>query len=197
MDELMLMEYLKSKGMDEQGFMNQFKEFMINHERGSFRDSRTSFNRGHYPKELEAYEGWDKHITGKRGYYPEYDRSNIRMNRGMSDEFSGNHFIPSEAEYLVSSMYHTENGRRYAGEKYDLDKAKEVCERYKGFLPSTVTHVDVYVAINAQYHDYANLFKSWFGDRIDHKIIESAIVFWFKDEDNPGTAKLVNYFRER
>lgn len=45
--------------------------------------------------------------------------------------------------------------------------------------------------------DYANLFKSWFGDRIDHKVIESAIVFWFKDEDNPGTAKLVNYFREK
>lgn len=67
----------------------------------------------------------------------------------------------------------------------------------ESFLPSTVTPVDVYVAINAQYHDYANLFKSWFGDRIDHKVIESAIVFWFKDEDNPGTAKLVNYFREK
>lgn len=64
-----------------------------------------------------------------------------------------------------------------------------------GFLPSTVNPVDV--AINAQYHDYANLFKSWFGDRIDHKVIESAIVFWFKDEDNPGTTKLVNYFREK
>lgn len=66
------------------------------------------------------------------------------------------------------------------------------------FVGSIVrTPVDVYVAINAQYHDYSNLFKSWFGDRIDHKVIESAIVFWFKDEDNPGTTKLVKYFREK
>lgn len=194
MDELMLMEYLKSKGMDEQSFMDKFKEFVSNHNRSSYRgSSRTSFNRGQYPEGLEAYEGWDRHITGRKGYMPEYNRGGIRMDRGMSDE----HFIPSEAEYIVSEMYHTENGRRYTGEKYDFEKAKEVCERYRGFLPSTVTPVDVYVAINAQYHDYANLFKSWFGDRIDHKVIESAIVFWFKDEDNPGTAKLVNYFREK
>ncbi len=194
MDELMLMEYLKSKGMDEQSFMDKFKEFVSNHNRSSYRgSSRTSFNRGQYPEGLEAYEGWDRHITGRKGYMPEYNRGGIRMDRGMSDE----HFISSEAEYIVSEMYHTENGRRYTGEKYDFEKAKEVCERYRGFLPSTVTPVDVYVAINAQYHDYANLFKSWFGDRIDHKVIESAIVFWFKDEDNPGTAKLVNYFREK
>lgn len=198
MDELMLMEYLKSKGMDEQGFMDKFKEFMTNHNRDSYRgSSRTSFNRGHHPEGLESFEGWDRHISERNGIMPEYNRGSIRMNRGMSDEFSGEHFIPSEAEYIVSEMYHTENGRRYTGEKYDFEKAKEVCERYRGFLPSTVNPVDVYVAINAQYHDYANLFKSWFGDRIDHKVIESAIVFWFKDEDNPGTTKLVNYFREK
>lgn len=198
MDELMLMEYLKSKGMDEQSFMDKFKEFMSNHNRSSYRgSSRTSFNRGQYPEGLEAYEGWDRHITGRKGHMPEYNRGGIRMDRGMSGEFSGEHFLPSEAEYIVSEMYHTENGRRYTGEKYDFEKAKEVCERYRGFLPSTVTPVDVYVAINAQYHDYANLFKSWFGDRIDHKVIESAIVFWFKDEDNLGTTKLVNYFREK
>lgn len=198
MDELMLMEYLKSKGMDDQGFMDKLREFMNKHDRSSYRDSlRTSFDKGQHPEGLEAYEGWDRHITGRKGHMPEYNRGGIRMDRGMSGEFSGEHFLPSEAEYIVSEMYHTENGRRYTGEKYDFEKAKEVCERYRGFLPSTVTPVDVYVAINAQYHDYANLFKSWFGDRIDHKVIESAIVFWFKDEDNLGTAKLVNYFREK
>lgn len=199
MDELMLMEYLKKQGIDEQGFMDKFKEFMVNHNRGSYNrgSSRTSFNRGHYPEGLEPFEGWDRHITGKKDFMSDFNRGDIRMDRGMSDEYSNEHFIPSEAQYIVSEMYHTENGRRYTGEKYDFEKAKEVCERYRGFLPSTVTPVDVYVAINAQYHDYVNLFKSWFGDRIDHKVIESAIVFWFKDEDNPGTAKLVNYFREK
>jgi hypothetical protein len=40
-----------------------------------------------------------------------------------------------------------------------------------------------YVAINAQYHDYAKLFEEWFGGNIDNKVFESAITFWFKDVD--------------
>lgn len=36
---------------------------------------------------------------------------------------------------------------------------------------------DVYVAINAQYHDYAKLFEEWFGGNIDNKVFESAITF--------------------
>lgn len=35
----------------------------------------------------------------------------------------------------------------------------------------------MYVAINSQYHDYVELFKSWFGDNVDQKIIESAIKY--------------------
>ena len=60
----------------------------------------------------------------------------------------------------------------------------------------TVTHADVYVAINAQYHDYCELFKSWFGDGIEQKIIESAVIFWFKDDDYKDGFKLWNYFKE-
>ena len=41
-----------------------------------------------------------------------------------------------------------ENSRKYVGEKSDITKAKEVCERYRGIIPHTVTHADVYVAIN-------------------------------------------------
>ena len=52
---------------------------------------------------------------------------------------------------------------------------------------------DVYVAINSQYHDYAELFKSWFGDGIEQKIVESAIVFWFKDADCKAENKVVKY----
>lgn len=44
----------------------------------------------------------------------------------------------------------------------------------------------VYVAINAQYHDYAKLFEEWFGGNIDNKVFESAIIFWFKDVDFDG-----------
>ena len=137
-----------------------------------------------------------------------------RYNRGMRDSMRGDedmyrmmrymrhsmnedeHFDESEAKYIVSNMYHTENGRKYTGEKFDMHKAKEICERYRGILLTSVTPADVYVAINSQYHDYAELFKNWFGNDIEQKIVESAIVFWFKDADAKSENKLVNYFRE-
>lgn len=77
-----------------------------------------------------------------------------------------------------------------------MTKAKEVCERYRGILAQSITHADVYVAINSHYHDYCELFKAWFGDNIDQKIIESAIIFWFKDDDYEEGSKLWNYFKE-
>lgn len=52
---------------------------------------------------------------------------------------------------------------------------------------------DVYVAINAQYHDYAKLFEEWFGGNIDNRVFESAITFWFKDVDFDGD-KVWEYF---
>lgn len=45
-------------------------------------------------------------------------------------------------------------------------------------------------------HDYAELFKSWFGDGIEQKIVESAIVFWFKDADCKAENKVVEYLGE-
>ena len=141
------------------------------------------------------------------------ERFSDRYNRGMRDSMrdddmykmmrymresmrGGEHLEESEAEHLVSDMYHTENGRKYTGEKFDMHKAKEICERYRGILPTSVTPADVYVAINSQYHDYAELFKNWFGNDIEQKVVESAIVFWFKDADAKSENKLVEYFRE-
>lgn len=71
--------------------------------------------------------------------------------------------------------------------------AHEICERYKEVLPNDVEPCDVYVAINAQYHDYAKLFEEWFGSNIDNKVFESAITFWFKDVDFDGD-KVWEYF---
>lgn len=119
------------------------------------------------------------------------------MMKAMKSHYSGDeHFNESYARYLVSNMHHTENGRKYVGEKFDMTKAKEVCERYRGILAQSITHADVYVAINSHYHDYCELFKAWFGDNIDQKIIESAIIFWFKDDDYEEGSKLWNYFKE-
>lgn len=66
-------------------------------------------------------------------------------------------------------------------------------KRYKEVLPNDVEPCDVYVAINAQYHDYAKLFEEWFGGNIDNKVFESAITFWFKDVDFDGD-KVWEYF---
>ena len=109
---------------------------------------------------------------------------------------SGAHMNEIEAKEVVSEMYHIEGGRKYIGEKFDMYKAKEVCERYRGLIPTSITVCDVYVAINSQYHDYAELFKSWFGDNIEQKIVESAIMFWFRDADSKAENKVVKYFKE-
>lgn len=85
------------------------------------------------------------------------------------------------------------DNKKYIGEKYDMNKAHEICERYKEVLPNDVEPCDVYVAINAQYHDYAKLFEEWFGGNIDNKVFESAITFWFKDVDFDGD-KVWEYF---
>lgn len=59
-----------------------------------------------------------------------------------------------------------------------------------------VTYADVYVALNAQYHDYCELLKVWFDDNIDTKVVESAINFWFKNDDyKSGDNKVYKYFR--
>ena len=76
------------------------------------------------------------------------------------------------------------------------DIAKEVAERYRGIIPQSATYADVYVALNAQYHDYCELLKAWFGDNIDNKVVESAVSFWFKDDDYKGGNKVYKYFRE-
>ena len=109
---------------------------------------------------------------------------------------SGAHMNEIEAKEVVSGMYHIEGGRKYIGEKFDMYKAKEIYERYRGLIPTSTTVCDVYVAINSQYHDYAELFKSWFGDGIEQKIVESAIMFWFKDADSKAENKVVKYFKE-
>lgn len=65
------------------------------------------------------------------------------------------------------------------------------------FIDNEVTVWDVYVALNAQAHDYSALYHQWFSDNevVKDKIIESAIVFWFKDEDH-SKGKVWDYFDE-
>lgn len=45
-------------------------------------------------------------------------------------------------------------------------------------------------------HNCSELFKSWFGEDIDQKVIEAAILYWFKDNDCKSNSKLWNHFKE-
>jgi hypothetical protein len=101
--------------------------------------------------------------------------------------------LTQEQQNMLLKMYHVKDNKKYIGEKYDMNKAHEICERYKEVLPNDVEPCDIYVAINAQYHDYAKLFEEWFGGNIDNKVFESAITFWFKDVDFDGD-KVWEYF---
>lgn len=81
---------------------------------------------------------------------------------------------------------------------YPSEKMTNSIDEQIAFLQSQkqaidVESCDVYVAINAQYHDYAKLFEEWFGGNIDNKVFESAITFWFKDVDFDGD-KVWEYF---
>lgn len=52
------------------------------------------------------------------------------------------------------------------------------------------------ITLNAQYHDYCELFEKWFGKgNFDDMIFESAIGFWFDDVDF-GEDKFWKYFNE-
>lgn len=75
------------------------------------------------------------------------------------DNDEDEHFNKQEAKQIVDGMYHVKDGKKYVGEKYDMRKAEEVCEKYKHKLEGDVDVADMYVAINAQFHDYNELFE--------------------------------------
>ena len=227
MNELMLMNYLKSKGMDnmsEQEFVHKFRDFIHKHGNTSYMRYHNDIDDWDYPTEDMKYRrGRSPMRRSQLGYYDmyaEYPEYAVHSERKYGNPYGGfnmmqddaeyyphntmmgvkgivdNHFNEHNAKYIVETMYHIENGRKHVGEKFNINKAKEVYEKYKGVIPHDVTIADIYVAINAQYHDYEELFKSWFGSNIESKIIESAIIFWFKDSDYKKGFKLMEYFKE-
>lgn len=194
MDELMMYEYLKNKQIEDKEFLDKFKSFMGQHK--SYMRNQKEYPYASYREDYEM-EDWypTKHYpSSMESFSKEFERNN--MYKYMRNNLENSHLHEEEAKHIVSKMQHIENNRKYVGEKYDMYKAKEVCQRYKGIIPTNITIPEIYVAINAQYHNYAELFNKWFGDNTDPKIIESAILFWFKDANYHKDNKVVEYFRE-
>lgn len=160
MEDLMIIEYLKRKGLynlSEREFDDRFKDVMYHH----------------YMKDYKGYGSHSEQVP--------------HIKSAMKDM--------EYAKYLVSNMFHYEGGRKYIGEKFDVYKAKELCDRHRGMLPPHIDEIDMYIAVNAHYHDYSELYKSWFGEDIEQKIVDSAIKFWFKDDDCKHENKVMAYYK--
>lgn len=101
--------------------------------------------------------------------------------------------------YQVSQMYHTNNkGIKIDAPLFSIEATKKIYDRRIRPLNKDVTMWDVYVALNAQYHDNINLYEKWFpnatNNEIKDKIVEATISNWFEDED-ASSDKVWEYFR--
>lgn len=202
MNEYLMRAYLKSKKKDmtDSEFMRKMREvFGEKYSRGrGIRDNSTDdFIEDRMYDDFYINRHSDTQLEDIMDELNSSDKDKLFRMLLEEDNITDSHFNEGTAKHLVSQMYHISSGRKYVGEKYDMSKAKEVAERYRGIIPQSTTYADVYVALNTQYHDYCELFKSWFGENIDTRVVESAINFWFKDVDYKGDgSKVYKYFKE-
>lgn len=104
--------------------------------------------------------------------------------RDLHEVFCGSHYNEHFACEDVSGMRHKNSkGEEIKGEHWNVEQVKEAVKGIS--LPSNTTIWDMYVALNANWHDKEVKFKEWFGEDAEKKIIEDAICFYFKDEDAP------------
>lgn len=153
MEDILLMQFLKKKGIISEKDIHEFHEL-------------TSTSMNMEPIYLSEHTNINKEYIGEQ-----------------------------EAKDIVSKMFHIEMGRKYIGEKFDMNKAKEVCDRYRGMIPQHISLCEVYIAINSHYHNYIGLYKMWFDNNAEDKIIQSAIKYWFNDDDCLVDNKVIKYFK--
>lgn len=176
MEDILLLQFLKKKGIITADDMHEFHEltqYGVNdqmYEKVYLNNEQTkiadSYNKSHEPISYSSSRLTEEHLT------------------------------EHQAKDMVSEMYHIDSNRKYIGEKFDIYKAKEICERYRSMIPKEANYIDVYLAINSQYHNYICLFKQWFdASEIDCKIVQSAIHYWFNDDDWAYKDKVQKLFK--
>ena len=174
MEDILLLQFLKKKGIITADDMHEFHEL-----------TQYGVNDQMYEKVYLNNE--QAHLVDNKYHEPiSYSSSG----------FIDGHLTEHQAKDMVSKMYHVDVNRKYIGEKFDIYKAKEICERYRSIIPKEANYIDVYLAINSQYHNYICLFKQWFDkDDVDCKIIQSAINYWFNDDDWAYKDKVQKLFK--
>lgn len=105
--------------------------------------------------------------------------------RDLHEVFCGPHYNECFAREDVAGMHHKNTkGEIIKGEHWNMD---QVTSAAKGLsVPAAATPWDVYVALNANWHDKEVKFTEWFGPDADKRIIEDAINFYFNDADAPA-----------
>lgn len=104
--------------------------------------------------------------------------------RDLHEVFCGPHYNECFAREDVAGMHHKNTrGETIKGEHWSMD---QVTSAIKGMsIPGNTNIWDVYVALNANWHDKNVKFAEWFNVDADKKIIEDAISFYFMDADAP------------
>lgn len=107
--------------------------------------------------------------------------------RTMHEDFIGPHYDRELALDAVEQMYHmNETGQKVRGEHWSIGQAEEIFAAHKARIKDAQYNAfDMYVALNASYNDLVELFREWFDDDYEKKLIEYAVVFWFQDADAP------------
>jgi hypothetical protein len=127
------------------------------------------------------------------------EESLFEIMKDFHEKLIGKHFTEPYALYQVSQMYHTNNkGVKIDTPLFSIENTKKIYDRRIRPLNKDATMWDVYVALNAQYHDNIDLYEKWFSNandsEIEEKIIEATIANWFEDED-ASSDKVWEYFR--
>lgn len=127
------------------------------------------------------------------------EESLFEIMKDFHEKLIGKHFTEPYALYQVSQMYHTNNKDiKIDAPLFSIETTKKIYDRRIRPLNKDVTMWDVYVALNAQYHDNINLYEKWFpnatNNEIEDKIVEVTISNWFEDED-ASSDKVWEYFR--
>lgn len=142
-------------------------------------------------------EMWDKHLEEMREPQPDKYWDIMRKTHEM---MYGMHFDAVYAEWQVDHMYHIgDDGREYKGERWSLKDTNGVMQKYRGRIPGEYNEYDVYVALNAQWHDTICTAKRHFStiEEAESYVIDEAVAVWFNDQDWPSHDKVWRYFRCR
>lgn len=140
-------------------------------------------------------EMWDKHLEEMREPHPDMYWA---MMRHTHELMYGMHFDKEYAEWQVERMHHIgDDGREYKGERWSMKEASQVAQKYRGRYPSEYNDYDIYVALNAQWHDTICTAKRHFAsvEDAENYIIKEAIAVWLNDSDWGSTDKVWRYFR--